>query len=199
VVSPQGLAFAQSIRRCRDLVAVAAYLEQHPPLLSAADDVLRAALTQAVSALDRFVHERVRVAMLEAAQGIRRRTGAFERFPVPLAAALRGAGRNAADWLGPVVVEHHALLAFQRADKVADAIRPVHPDPLWPDLAARLGVTDPGGLRERLDLIIDRRNAVVHEDDSDGAAGRQPIDRTLVEDAISFIEAVVAAIDECVV
>ncbi len=96
------------------------------------------------------------------------------------------------------------MLSFQRPDKIADAVRLVwEPDTtgLWFEVAGRL--PSEGGsaasdktVKERLGLIVDRRNAIVHEDDADGSGERSPIDAPLVEDAIGFIGEVVAAIDE---
>jgi hypothetical protein len=197
-------AFDASIERCRALVVSAEYLRQHVPALGeTADDILRASLAHAVSALDRFVHERVRTCMLEAAQGTRSRTSAFNRFPVPLASALDSSRTGPAPvdaWLSPAIVEQHGILSFQRAEKIADAFRLVvaFDSGLWPAVAATLGEPDVRDLKERLDLIVDRRNQIVHEDDAETASRRAAIDSVMVTDAIDFLAGVVSAIDALV-
>jgi hypothetical protein len=45
-------------------------------------------------------------------------------------------------------------------------------------------------LKERLNLIVDRRNQLVHEDDAETAAARAAIDDTLVSEAIDFLSSV---------
>lgn len=194
-------AFEASIDRCRALVASAEYLRQHAPALKeTADDILRAGLAQAVSALDRFVHERIRTSMLDTARGMRNRTTVFNRFPVPLASALDSAphGPIAMDaWLSPAITEQHGILSFQRAEKIADAVRLVRTveKGLWPAVAAALGESDVKDLKERLDLIVDRRNQIVHQDDAETASGRAAIDDKMVTEAIDFLSSVVSEID----
>lgn len=195
-------AFGISLRRCRDLAAISEYLRAQAPLPETADDILRAALVQAVSALDRYVHERVRAGMLAAARSEMPRTDKFAAFALPLSGALRGSESNAPvdAWLGPLIVEQHSILTFQRADKVADAFRLVCSieNGLWPSVAGALGGADTKRTKEQLDLIVDRRNAIAHEDDSDGSGSRAPIDLPLVEASLQFLEDVVAAIDRIV-
>jgi hypothetical protein len=193
-------AFTTSIERCRSLVAASDYLRtQAPGLAEVADDMLRAALAQAVSAQDRYIHERVRTEMVRAARNERDRTPSLHRFSVPLANALAGIEHNLDfdGWLNPAIVEQHALLSFQRADKVADAMRLVCEieGGLWPGVAAHMGENDVGGVKTRLNLIVDRRNQIVHQDDSDLAGARLPIDTALVTAALDFVESVVEAID----
>jgi hypothetical protein len=50
----------------------------------------------------------------------------------------------------------------------------------------------------RLDLIVDRRNAIVHQDDADLTGSRSPIEETLVTTSLDFLQAVVVAIDDIV-
>jgi hypothetical protein len=201
-LSPPRDAFEGSLRRCRDLLAVAKYLRSRQVLQDAADDVLRAALAQAVGALDRYLHERVRTGMLAAARGERSRTAAFNRFTIPLASALRGTedGFSVDDWLNPSVVEQHELLSFQRADKIAKALRLLMDieGGLWPTVAQRLGQPDAVAVKVRLDLLVDRRNAIVHQDDTDLTGSRSPIGEALVATSLDFLQAMVAAIDDIV-
>lgn len=195
-------AFLVSLRRCRDLIAVAEHLRMHVALHTAADDVLRAALVQGISALDRYVHEKVRIGMLAAARGEISRTAQFHSFALPLSGALRGYedGTAVEMWLGPLIVEQHSIATFQRADKIADAIRLVCTIDagLWPGVGAAIGIADTKQVKERLDLLVDRRNAIAHEDDTGASGERAPIDAELVASAIDFIEDVGSAIDHIV-
>ena len=58
-------------------------------------------------------------------------------------------------------------------------------------------------VKDRLNLIIDRRNQIAHEFDMQPALGvsniRNPIDRILVNDAVDFIEKVANAIYKVVI
>lgn len=141
--------------------------------------------------------------MLAASRGEIPRTPAFERFSIPLVNTLRAAedGLTNEDWLNPVIVEQHERLSFQRPQKIADAIRHIAdiPDGLWPGIAEIVGFNDVKRVQARLDLIVDRRNAIVHEDDSDSPGGsRAPIDEPLVTEALNLLEQIVGAIDQLV-
>jgi hypothetical protein len=139
---------------------------------------------------------------LAAARGERTRTAAFNRFAMPLAAALRGTEEafSVDDWLNPSVVQQNELLSFQRANKIADALRLVSEieGGLWPAVAQRIGQADAKTSKDHLDLIIDRRNAIAHEDDTDLLGSRSPIEEALVMTSLDFLEAVVSAIDDLI-
>lgn len=140
--------------------------------------------------------------MLAAARGERSRTATFNRFTVPLASALRGTedGFSVDDWLNPSVIEQNGLVSFQRADKIADALRLLVDieGGLWPIIAQRTGHWDAATVNRRLDLIVDRRNAIVHQDDTDLTGSRSPIEEPLVVTSLDFLEAMVVAIDDIV-
>ncbi len=56
-------------------------------------------------------------------------------------------------------------------------------------------------IKERLNLIVDRRNKVVHEADMERPSyldKRYPIDYQMVEDSVAFIERITEAIYETV-
>ncbi len=59
---------------------------------------------------------------------------------------------------------------------------------MWEIIAARVGGT-PTDLKNRLSLVVDRRNKIAHEADIDPTFGRRwPIDPILVGDSVNFVE-----------
>jgi RiboL-PSP-HEPN len=140
--------------------------------------------------------------MLAAARREIPRTDKFSAFALPLSGALRGTeDRISVDaWLGPLIVERHSIVSFQRSDKIADAIKLICAieGGLWPAVSRAMGVVDTKRIKEQLDLIVDRRNAIAHEDDAGASGERAPIDSALVSSALDFIESVVIAIDQAV-
>ena len=77
--------------------------------------------------------------MLEILDGKRPQTPAFGRFQVSIDAALTGMTPSAGNaWLEIEVRARHGFLAFQQADKIADAIRLISPVELWNEVATRL-------------------------------------------------------------
>jgi hypothetical protein len=86
-------------------------------------------------------------------------------------------------------------LRSSRASKVADGIRLISEIKLWEAVAARLGVTA-AQVKQRLGLIVDRRNKIAHEADLDPTYPkvRWPISAADVDGVVEFLERVVEAI-----
>lgn len=164
------------------------------------NDISRAQIAFSVSAVDRYVHERVRTGMLESFHGTRTATAAFGKFVASMSvvqAALANPGTDT--WLDSHVREVHSFKSFQKADKIADAMRLINVTPLWQSVAGRLGENQ-SDLTTRLDLIADWRNRIVHEFDVDPTlpGSRFPIRRRDVGDTLRFLSRVVKAIDQVV-
>lgn len=194
--------FHQNIRRSRDLAALFRAMQAQTTVALDLSDVLRAALVMSVSALDLFVHEVVRQGMLEAYRGERTRTAAFLRFQVTLHSVFQSREPPASDgWLENQIRERHGYQSFQTPEHIADAIRLVSEVALWNEVARQLGMPS-REVRDTLNLIVQRRNQIVHEADimpdyarqTAYSESRSPIDEVMADNAINFIEQVAAAI-----
>ena len=182
--------FRTNIERVRNLGAIfKAFGSQTTDVLELSD-ILRAELVMGVSAFDHYVHELVRLGMLEIYCGHRTAPPAFLRFQVTLERIIQ-AMANPADnsWLESQIWSRHCFQSFQRPDKISDAIRLISGVELWNEVAQQLGTT-PQGAKEKLTLIVERRDKIAHEADMDPSfpGSRWPIDEVLTDDAISFIE-----------
>lgn len=188
--------FRKNIGNIRNLDAICRAIESSTTKALDLSDILRSELVFAVSAFDHFVHEVARLGMLEINQGSRPPTDSYLRFLVPLSDVQIAIGPSAnAKWLDDRIREHHGWKSFQQPDKVAEAIRLVSEIRLWDEIASRLGKA-PEDIKRQLELIVDRRNKIAHESDMDPSfpGSRWPINRPLVDDAISFIEQIAEAI-----
>jgi hypothetical protein len=188
--------FCENLARARSLAGLAQSLSSLTTSVIDLSDILRASLVLAVSALDHFVHEFVRLGMLELHRGNRPTTDAYLSFRVPMSAtreAIADTGRD--EWLDQAIREAHSWLSFQHPDKIADAIRLTSNVRLWEEVASELGMTS-RTVRTQLGAIIDRRNKIAHEADMDptNPGYRWPINEVLIQDAIDFIDKVVQAI-----
>ena len=87
-------------------------------------DVLRAEFVLAVSALDYFIHEIVRLGMLDAYRGNRPRTPAFQRFQVSMSSVeVAISDSHNETWLEQEIISRHSYQSFQNYQNIADAIR----------------------------------------------------------------------------
>ena len=165
-------------------------------------DILRAGLVTSVSALDLFIHEIVKLGMIECYESKRVKTDAFLRFQVTLGGVIQASSNfDSTAWLEREIRERHGHQSFQTVNNIADAVRLISPVELWNEVSLSLGM-DPREVRDRLNLIADRRNKIVHEADVmpdyggqvTNSDSRSPIDEALVNDAINFIDRVVNSI-----
>jgi hypothetical protein len=195
--------FERSLTRARDMMGLASSLENTTSAAMDLSDVHRAAFVQGVSAFDTFVHEEIRVRILNIfAQGTTM-PAALQRFRVTLTSAQAAMSTSSLVWLENELREQHSLLSFQKPDKVADAVRLISDVQLWKTLADHLGQGPQGGepgdriLKRRLTLIADRRNTIVHESDIDPTPPGDelyPMARATVEDALTFLDQIARGI-----
>ncbi|WP_019913815.1 HEPN domain-containing protein [Paenibacillus sp. HW567] len=187
-----------------------------------ANDILRAEIVLTVSALDQYVHEVVRIGMLEIMNGVRTETAFFNSYEVSVsllrtmivdtrnAIVLAGDGdditsqislfSSSYEWFNNEIRTKHSHKSFQQPDKIKDALRIVcQENHLWQKLSVNyLGSTE-DDVKRRLKLIIDRRNQIAHEADLEPISGQPyPVDDIDVLDSVSFIHSLVTAIDKIV-
>jgi hypothetical protein len=188
--------FRTNIARAQELGRLGAAVSQLTTAAIDVSDIYRAQIVLGVSALDHFVHELTRVAMVEASSGGRMKTDAFMRFQIPLSAVALGiAGQPHDDWLGEAIRERHSWLSFQHPDKIADAVRLFSPVQLWDAVGQGLA-SSPQDVKLRLGLVVDRRHKIAHEADMDpiNPGFRWPIDAAMADEALAFVSRVGEAI-----
>ena len=188
--------FRANITRVRNLGAIYKTLNAQTTAVMDLSDILRSELVMGVSALDYYIHEIVRIGMLEVYRGTRPETSAFLRFQISLERVRQAVSASTNDnWLDNEIRERHSWRSFQQADHIADAIRLISDISLWEQVSNYLGIPSQD-VKEQLNLIADRRNKIVHEADMDPTPydTRWPIDEALADDAINFIEQIAEAI-----
>ncbi|HBK96465.1 MAG TPA: hypothetical protein DD001_03620 [Microcoleaceae bacterium UBA10368] len=193
--------FRISIARVRHLIAVHNSLKAQASSVLDLSDMLRASLVLAVSALDYYIHEVVRIGMLEIHRGQRPEPPAFSGFQISLGSARVGinAGQNIDSWLEDEIRQRHSYKSFQKPDNIAEAVRLICDKNLWEAVSINMGrlAKDAKDIKQQLSRIVDRRNKIAHEADIDPAysiGDRWPIDELLVNEAVDFLEQVVESI-----
>ena len=190
--------FRLSIARVRDLIAVHNSLKAQTSNVLDISDMLRSALVLAVSALDYYIHEVVRIGMLEIHRGERPEPPAFSGFQISLGNARAGinAGQNIDSWLEDEIRQRHSYKSFQQPNAIADAVRLICDKKLWEEVSINMG-SPAKDIKQQLSRIVDRRNKIAHEADIDptlSLGNRWPIDELLVNEAVNFLEQVVESI-----
>ncbi|HWW15808.1 MAG TPA: HEPN domain-containing protein [Candidatus Dormibacteraeota bacterium] len=188
--------FRQNLARVKNIHAI--YLRFSAMVTPAVDlsDILRAEIVMIVSALDHYVHEVTRLGMLEVFEGKRPSTPAFLRFDVSLECMLGTIGGAASmTWLESEIRTRHGFQSFQNPERIADALRLFSGVELWKAVALELG-EEPKSLKDRVQLLVERRNKIAHEADLDPSfpGVLWPINPPMVEHAIQFVSSLCEAI-----
>ena len=165
-------------------------------------DLLRSELVTVVSALDLYIHELVRLGMLDCFRGQRVRTDSFHRFQVTLEGALQAVSTPGSEvWLDEQIRNRLGHRTFQQPDDIAGAVRLISNVQLWNSVASRLQSSSLD-VQNRIRLVVDRRNKIVHEADSNPSYGQigmlWPLTATQANEAVTFIENVAEAVHAAV-
>lgn len=164
-------------------------------------DLLRWQLAQAVSALDKLIHDLVRVGMLEIYQGKRTTTPKFESFGITLN-VLRNIQTDPSQEISYIekqIIINNGFKSFQDPDKISDSLAYIWDENhKWDKIAAAFG-DNSTSIKSQLKNIVIRRNQIVHEGDYNGYSYSrefiQEEDSLLV---ITFIDKLGEAIFNCV-
>lgn len=155
------------------------------------DDVLRAQIVLSVAAFDKLLHDVIRRGMNEIYLGKRPPTPKFlsETITTALHKALVDAVVPPAEYFfDRSVVTSLSHLAFQQPDKVSDGLAKIwNESEKWNKISAEMGCNSKY-VQTRLKLIVDRRNAIVHQSDIDPFSGiRTSISKAEAEDVSEFL------------
>lgn len=163
-------ASVDTLARARNLLdtAAGADLPAH-----VADDLRRLALVMAVAAIDAYMHRLIVSRAYEHEKLPGKLAGLGVSFSEALAqvdesVTARREGKNIRPRVRLKRVLRDRLLreTFQRSADVADALAMAGKSGKWQDIAdAMSGSEEPKMLMDRLDRVVNRRNAIVHEGD----------------------------------
>jgi RiboL-PSP-HEPN len=188
--------FNRNIEVVRELDRTVGLLKRARAPSTAIDDLIRFQIVMAVSALDLLIHQIVRDGMIETAKGARSATPRFYKYRARLELALMGLTTPGLfDWLSIDITEQHSRKSFQTSERVAEVVHLVSLINLWQSVSAKIAMAEPD-VKKLLDLIVSRRNQIVHEFDSNPLAPgtRWPVDRRLTRTNVTFIAKVGRAI-----
>jgi hypothetical protein len=187
--------FQENIERVKNLGTIYQAINTQETEILDLSDILRAQYVMLVSALDHFIHEIVRLGMIEIYNQKRKDTKQFKEFifsldkQVLFKKAIIEEKNN--QWLDYQIRRINGFKSFQEANKIEEAINLILKENIWYEVAKKLPQTETE-IRMRLNLIIDRRNQIAHEADIQFEDKElRPIHSEDIHDSISFIEVLV--------
>ena len=151
-----------------------------------------------VSALDHFIHEIIRIGMIEIYNNKREPTKEFKTFILTLDEKILFKKAIMEDkndtWLEYQIRVRNGFKSFQQADKIKEAMLLIIDKDIWNELSSVLN-QDSKILKNRLNLIVDRRNQIAHEADIEPIYHElREIDIEDINNSILFIESIVKTI-----
>ena len=145
--------FRLDLERVRNLGSLHSILSTQTTAALDLTDLLRSELVMVVSALDLYIHEVVRLGMLECFRGQRARTDAFHRFQVTLGGTIQAISTPGSDvWLDEQIRDRFGHRSFQQPEDIADAIRHISSVELWNSVASQMQ-SNSKDVRDRLRLV----------------------------------------------
>lgn len=190
-------------------------LENYPILNKELDDMLRAQIVNIVSALDRYIHEVVRIGIIEAYLNKRPQTPKWTSTNISLKNLLNiitveksnASPQKEIDLinvLDQTLKPMLKVMSFQQSDKIKDALSYIWlEEHKMQNIASSINYQLTGNdlnektkfLEQKLKLIVTRRNQIVHEADWDPINKcKYKIAKQDVDDIIIFVENFVSAI-----
>jgi len=190
--------FQQNIERVKNLGAIYQAINIQTTDILDLSDILRAQYVMLVSALDHFIHEVVRLGMIQTYNQKRKDTKQFKEFIFSLdkkilfKKAIIEEKNN--QWLDYQIRTINGFKSFQQADKIEEAINLILKENIWNEVAKKLNKSEKE-IKMRLNLIIDRRNQIAHEADIQFEDKElREINSEDINDSIAFIELLVYTI-----
>lgn len=174
----------------------------YPMLASNSEDILRSEIVLLVSALDCFIHDCVRLGMLEIFMGVRPTNDCFENYHITLKGLVNINSSTTPDekliFLEKCIREKNSRDSYQSPRSIEYALSFIAITKLWSKLSAKLN-TPSEDIKNRLSLIIDRRNKIAHEADLNPITGlKYSIKPDEIISVIKFIESLCENIYEIV-
>jgi len=194
--------FNDNIKYVKDLDTLFEYLSDVQKLPNDLTDLLRAEWVYSVSALDKLVHELVRIGMLQSFLGLRAKTKKFNAFTISVdtLSNIQIATIPPAEyWFEQEIIQKHKALSFQDPDKISDALSLIwEENSKWQKISLPLSIPE-NDVKVTLKTIVSRRNQIVHEADLDLISGiRQTIDRQDTLKTVDIITRIGESIYNCV-
>jgi len=193
--------FNQIIDDTNNAKVIYEYLDSvvHPPFDYS--DLLRWQWAQAVSALDKLIHDLVRIGMIETFTQKRNRTSKFNTFLIDVNTyyQIMQSPSEATMIFEQKIISKNGFLAFQDPDKIGDALSYIWDEThKWQMIALKLGMEEKTVKIELKNIVI-RRNQIVHEGDySDSIFDRQDIYQEDVAYVLEFVKKLGCAIYDLV-
>lgn len=161
--------------------------------VSILDDLLRWQWTQAVSALDKYIHDIIKIGLIKTFNKEITPTNSFNSFSIPISIIEDSSLVSHA--FEQFIVKKLAFNSYQTAEKINEGLSLIWTEPhKWQTISIKMGM-EKKTLTKKLTLIAQRRNQIVHQSDYPSFyLEKEKLNPTQTADVISFIDQLVEII-----
>lgn len=167
--------FEKNIKDAQKLTSVYNYLTETITVPICFDDLLRAQLVNSLSALDKLIHDLIKIGIIDIFNGLRPPTPKYLAEPLKLEIyhelSNSNSGMDAIDLLArasifeKAITEKLKFVSYQDPSKISDGLGYITSEKFkWKVISQHLSM-DENTVKTQLKLIVSRRNSIVHEAD----------------------------------
>lgn len=173
-------------------------LDKYPLLQTQAEEILRTQIVMIVSAFDAFIHDITRIGLIEVYDGIRPQSTSCTKYPIGLT-ILSHINSTTDSTIKIGILDSHirdnnSKDSYQAPKSVEYALSLINIANLWTKLSPAMALPA-SDIKNKLSLIVDRRNKIAHESDYNPTTGaKYPIDKALVVNVIKYFDLLVPSI-----
>lgn len=193
--------FELNIKGVKEIQRIYDYLKNQENTDLDLSELLRAEIALVVSALDCFIHDIVKLGTIQIYSGERNFTPKVfqpEFETRKFINLLTKSKEKQIQELETAITGKNKTSAFQKSEMIAKALLTIGIENVWTTLAGKLGRTTAIEIKKELDVIIDRRNLIVHEGDIAPNGSKHSINELDVIKNVKFIHDLCFAIFEII-
>lgn len=161
-----------------------------PTLVTQASQLLRSQFVLLVSALDTYIHDIVRIGILQEYQGIRTVSRGLSKLSLTyndLSELESQPPMMKTPTMEQIIRRINSVDSFQSSKSIEYAMGLIGITGIWSKLSSSLAI-NAEDIKTKLDLIVRRRNQIAHESDYNPSTGHQrDIDKNEIKDTKVFI------------
>lgn len=199
--------FENNYKYIHEIDSLYLFLKTNLKLTVNLSDILRAEVVYSVSALDKLIHDFVRIGMVECFQGIRQKTNSFKNFQVSsdtLTEIINCENNRLSSypseyWFEQEIILKNRNISYQDPSKISEGLSYIWAEQhKWNKISIQMG-QDENIIKTTLTNIVNRRNKIVHESDIEMQTGlKNEIEHSDVIFTTTFIEKLGMSIFGCI-
>jgi len=192
--------FTLNLQSVKDLGQIYILVSTNFPLIEEkVDDILRAKVVLLISAFDTFIHDVVKIGKGEIFAGRRPSHSKYNDFKFSLS-ALNNINSSSSqsekiNYFESELEKINSNDSFQSPKSIEYALGLIDVKNVWTLVSPLMGNVSANDIKNRLSLIVQRRNKIAHESDHNPVTGdKYTIQKSDVDNDILFIENLCQAI-----